>query len=164
MHYEKDLWQPGSKNGQRHLNAATEVLPDAKLVENSHQKLRNTERAMNANSTLSKSSLMLSCVLGGVLEERGMNTVEVSAWELAQTGVGGKNARFQRSLKTNVNSGRHKTSPQLELLMNPATPAAPTPQGLVRSAAATSWFFHHGAQNLQKEKKSHCLQPGRLLS
>ena len=138
MAFELDNWDINSKVGQKLLNDAIEVLPDNKLVEDTHQRLRDAERAINTDSRMSVTSCMLTCMQGGVLRQRGLNDVQVTPECLAKAPVSQTRTKF----KDMTNSSKFKTDTTMEKLMHPSTPTAPTPLALTQAAAATDWLYH----------------------
>lgn len=139
MIFEQSNWDPTCQEGLRLLNDAIEILPDNKLAEDTHQRLRDAERAVSTDSKLSVSSSMLTCITGGVLEQRGLNDVQVTPETLARTTIPSKLEGFKHKTK----SSSYKTTEEMEKLMHPRTPTAPQPQSLVVSVAATAWLYHH---------------------
>jgi len=137
--FEQSNWDPTCQEGLKLLNDAIEILPDNKLAEDTHQRLRDAERAVNTDSRLAVSSSMLTCISGGVLEQRGLNPAQVNAEALAKT----PGTRVRESFKQKTKSSLYKTTAEMEKLMHPSTPSAPQPQSLVVSAAATAWIYQH---------------------
>ena len=95
MAFELDNWDINSQMGQKLLNDAIEVLPDNKLVEDTHQRLRDAERAINTDSKLSVTSCMSTCMQGGVLKQRGLNDVQVTPECLAKAPVSQTRTSFK---------------------------------------------------------------------
>ena len=78
------------------LNNGIEVLPDNKLAEDTHQRLRDLERAVNTDTKLSAQALMTAVLEGKVLEKREITAVIPDIAEVAKNrGLGVK--RFHSS-------------------------------------------------------------------
>eukprot|EP00959_Pyramimonas_sp_CCMP1952_P160086 3348143-Pyramimonas_sp.AAC.1 len=62
------------------MQALMDALPDSRIVEQTHQKLRDMERS-NSNNVTSRLARHNSCVFIGVLEERGLPAISLNEGE-----------------------------------------------------------------------------------
>ena len=115
-------------------------LPDTKVIEDTHQKLRDLQRE-NRNFVSNRVKRMFSCMTSGQLDLRHTKVIQPVDEKLVQ-------ASWRKLSKTKI---RHRTQTRglkltdhtLQMLMHPKTEASTTPEGLFHMAAATEWHFHY---------------------
>ena len=77
MLFERGGWDPDFPPAKHLFKALVEVLPDSRLVEEHHEKLRDMARRSKHNVT-TRVARMQSCRSAGVLEQRGLTTASVT--------------------------------------------------------------------------------------
>ena len=60
-----------------------DVIPDSRIVEQTHEKLRKRERD-NRNNVISRLARHNACIVSGVLEERGLPSVSITQAEFCE--------------------------------------------------------------------------------
>lgn len=136
---EDNDWQPVPEL-QQFCRDMFKGFPDTKVVEDTHQKLRDLARD-NRNFVSTRVKRMFSCMTSGQLDSRHTkvlqpfdNDLVTQSWVgLSQVGI--KNRTQTRGIKLK--------DTHLQLIMHPKTAASATPEGLFNVAAATEWNFHY---------------------
>ena len=138
-------WQPDKDllTFMRHL---LEGLPDSKVIEDVHQKLRDKQR-LNRNDILSRANRQAAVLASGVLETRGMHHISCSDEQLS--GVSWREAHKGHhkpgvSCRKLTQTKSTKLNEKYQRIMDPKTVASMTPEGMFQSAAATAWIFCAG--------------------
>ena len=72
--FERGRFDPCFAPFQQWMRALLDVLPDSRIVEQTHQHLRDMEH-QNANNVTSRVSRHNACVFSGVLQERSLPAV-----------------------------------------------------------------------------------------
>ena len=80
MLFERGHFDPCFAPFQSYMRALLDVLPDSRIVEQTHQHLRKMENE-NANNVSSRLARQNACVFSGVLQERGLPAVTLQEEE-----------------------------------------------------------------------------------
>lgn len=115
-------------------------LPDTKVIEDTHQKLRDLQRD-NRNFVSNRVKRMFSCMTSGQLELRHTKVIPCLNEELVQ-------ASWKQLSKVKIRHitqtrGLKLSDKNLQMLMHPKTAPSTSPEGLFHMAAATAWQFHY---------------------
>jgi hypothetical protein len=125
---------------QRYVTDMFQGLPDTKVIEDTHQKLRDLSRE-NKNFVSSRVKRMFSCMQSGKLEARHSKVlVPVDRDLVTQSWRELRNVKIRQITQTR---GVKLKNHQLQMIMHPKTAASTTPEGLFNVAAATEWVFHY---------------------
>ena len=115
-------------------------LPDTKVIEDTHQKLRDLARA-NRNFVAIRVKRMFSCMASGMLEARHTKTVApVGRHLVSQSWEKLRRTKIRAITQTR---GLKLKDKKLQMIMHPKTQASTTPEGMFTMAAATEWVFHY---------------------
>lgn len=132
--YERDKWNSRSLAGRRVLRAMVGGLPDTKVVEDTHQHLRDLQRR-GRSLVSSKVARSRACVFSGVLEQRSVphRTVEkrdfLAGWKKKHTRT--DNVFLSR---------RHKLGAEWSSLMEPRDWVSTTAESSRKSLACWDWM------------------------
>lgn len=140
--FEKDSWSAASIAGRRVLGCMLKGLPDSKLVEDTHQHLRDLQRH-NRSHVSSKVRRMMACVASNNLELRGIEHRKITKGEFA--------ARFVERvppLADKFKSRKHKMQQDWYELLDKRDWVSPTPESSRASWVcwlwARAWFSEQG--------------------
>ena len=132
-------WQPVPEL-QQFCRDMFKGFPDTKVVEDTHQKLRDLARE-NRNFVSTRVKRMFSCMTSGNLDSRHTkvlqpldNALVAESWSVLSK-VGIRSMTQTRGIKLQ--------DTKMQLIMHPKTAASATPEGLFNVAAATEWNFHY---------------------
>lgn len=115
-------------------------FPDTKIIEDTHQKLRDLGR-QSRNFISSRVKRMFYCMISGHLNARHTKvvpTVDDSCADLSWRAM--KHVKIKKMTQTN---GLKLKNSNMQMIMHPKTQASTSPEGLFSAAAATEWLFHY---------------------
>ena len=115
-------------------------LPDTKVIEDTHQKLRDLGREAR-HFVSSRSKRMFACMTSGKLENRHDKVLEpVDRQLIEQSWDQLSKVKIRKLTQTR---GLKLKDTKLQMIMHPKTAASMTPDGLFNMAAATEWMFQY---------------------
>lgn len=125
---------------QQFIRDMFQGLPDTKVIEDTHQRLRDLAR-QNRNFVSSRVKRMFSCMTSGMLEPRHVKILDpVNKAVVSQSW--NQLRRVKLRLKTQTRGLKLKDT-KLQMIMHPKTQASTTPEAMFTMAAATEWVFHY---------------------
>jgi len=125
---------------QQYMRDMLGGLADTKIIEDTHQKLRDLARDQR-NQVSSRIKRMFACMNSGKLEARHTkvlphvqeNEQSNASWNAL------KGVKLRKQLQI---AGLKLQSPHYQMIMHPRTQASLTPESMFSAAAATEWMFH----------------------
>jgi hypothetical protein len=111
-------------------------LPDTKVCEDVHQKLRDLPR-QKRNNKIPLVTKYAATIRSGVIEERSMACINVTTDQLAAKDW---NKERNKPFQTLCNAPKRIGAAYQKIIL-PSADASPSPHSLFKSAAATSWMF-----------------------
>ena len=159
MLFERGAWDPDFPPARDFLRALLEVLPDSRVVEEHHEKLRDMSRSCKHNVT-TRVARMQSCRSAGVLERRGINAVSVSNDQFVD--------EYRRPVDINrlaFESANRSLNQGWEDLKLPGVRhwASPTPNSSRHTAAAWHWARVRGVSAHAAARASCALSPFQIV-
>ena len=122
---------------QQYMKDMLGGLADTKIIEDTHQKLRDLARQQR-NFVSSRVKRMFSCMTSGQLGARHTKVLPAidphapMSWHAC---------KFVKTRKMTQTAGLKLKNPHYQMIMHPKTQASTSPEGLFTAAAATEWMF-----------------------
>jgi hypothetical protein len=134
--FEREMWRPGSRAGQRWLRALLQHLPDNKIVEDAHSTIRKECRA-NANTKMTGLHIQDCVIASSVLEKRDIPH-RSALTELSFKAHYASASR--KSMKGHATARKHELPQPWTALMGRKTWSSPTPEAALRATAGWRWL------------------------
>ena len=158
MLFERGGYDPDFPIARDYARSLLECLPDSRVVEEHHERLRDLARDCKHNVT-NRVARMQACRTAGILEARGMATVTV----VRQQFVDEYRLPIEITRET-FDSSRHKLDASWERLQQPGVRswASPNPSASRQYAAAWHWAGCRAGRPASSAKAS-CIFPSFQL-
>jgi hypothetical protein len=134
--FERDNFSTRSKSGQRWLRGLLMRLPDNKIVEDIHSKIRNATRG-NANTRLTPLHIQELINTSNVLESRQVDHPTAITKDYFRAQV--RSTKVRKTVWRHT-AAKHKLPREWTVLMGSKTWHSPTPESALRFNAAWHWL------------------------
>lgn len=124
---------------QQYMRDMLGGLADTKIIEDTHQKLRDLART-NRNFISSRVKRMFACMISGQLAAR--HTKVVPSVD-PHAPLSWNACKYVKTRYMTQTAGLKLKNPHYQMIMHPKTQASTSPEGLFTAAAATEWMFHY---------------------
>ena len=145
--FEKDRWSRDSVAGQSHLAALVDTVPDNKLVEDTHNYLRDLGRT-SRRFISSRMTRMSAAMNAGGLESRGIGHRKVKHHTFKQKF---NQHRFKQRARKLFESKHLRLPAYMSAVMGERTWASPNPESMRKGLSSFMWAIRWNEDDLPIE-------------